>query len=152
MFTLKKKHVLDCHSTFCSTFWRELIATDFRASFTASWSIQRTRRRKPYFFLNSWPKTGEYLKCNNFNPNVLARSSEALNFAAEASPKILQYSPTLCTVAPTRLEPRPTLGYRLSSGPNFWCHSLLPLLCFTRLGLGERSYSSATEEQTSTNS
>ena len=49
-------------------------------------------------FLNSWPKTGEYLKCNDFNPNVSARSSEGVNFAAEASPKILQYSPTLCTV------------------------------------------------------
>ena len=32
------------------------------------------------FFLNSWPKTGEYLKCNNFNPNVLVRSSEGVNF------------------------------------------------------------------------
>jgi hypothetical protein len=30
---------------------------------------------------------------------VLARSSEGLNFVAEALPKILQYSPTLCTVS-----------------------------------------------------
>jgi hypothetical protein len=41
---------------------------------------------KPYFFLNSWPKTGKHLKCNNFNPNVSARSSEGKNFAAEALP------------------------------------------------------------------
>ena len=73
--------------TFCKIFWRE------RAC--------------------GLPKTGEYLKCYNFNPNVSARSSEGVNFAAEASPKIFQYSPTLCTVASSAPVPLLALNSQL---------------------------------------